>query len=182
MYSCWGFGVLFLSCVCVVVGGVVLCRCVCVCDLLVFLYVFLWRSHRNTNRVFRLVYPCICHECIRIQGSSIPSRGHLWCCSCRVVCCVVLVVCFVFDLFLFLQNRLNLNIVPYFLLHSTYSTCGIPGAGLFLLVFTPPVHTCSRGCCMLNTRNEESNILFTFSLFCEYILPWICTYPWHIRG
>jgi len=26
----WGFGVLFLSCVCVGVGGVVLCRCVCV--------------------------------------------------------------------------------------------------------------------------------------------------------
>jgi len=26
-----GFGVLFLSCVCVGVGGVVLCRCVCVC-------------------------------------------------------------------------------------------------------------------------------------------------------
>jgi len=32
-----GFGVLFLSCVCVCVGGVVLCRCVCVCDLLIFL-------------------------------------------------------------------------------------------------------------------------------------------------
>jgi len=29
--------VLFLSCVCVGVGGVVLCRCVCVCDLLIFL-------------------------------------------------------------------------------------------------------------------------------------------------
>jgi len=27
----WGFGVLFLSCVCVGVGGVVHCRCVCVC-------------------------------------------------------------------------------------------------------------------------------------------------------
>ena len=26
----WGFGVLFLLCVCVGVGGVVLCRCVCV--------------------------------------------------------------------------------------------------------------------------------------------------------
>jgi len=26
----WGFGVVFLSCVCVGVGGVVLCRCVCV--------------------------------------------------------------------------------------------------------------------------------------------------------
>jgi len=31
----WGFGVLFLPCVCVGVGGVVLCRCVC--DLLIFL-------------------------------------------------------------------------------------------------------------------------------------------------
>jgi len=28
---------LFLSCVCVCVGGVVLCRCVCVCDLLIFI-------------------------------------------------------------------------------------------------------------------------------------------------
>jgi len=27
----WGFGVLFLSCVCVGVGGVVLCQYVCVC-------------------------------------------------------------------------------------------------------------------------------------------------------
>ena len=27
----WGFGVLFLSCVCVGVGGVVLCRSLCVC-------------------------------------------------------------------------------------------------------------------------------------------------------
>ena len=32
----WGFGVLFLSCVCVGAGGVVLCRCVRVCDLLIF--------------------------------------------------------------------------------------------------------------------------------------------------
>ena len=31
-----GFGVLFLSCVCVCVGGVALWRCVCVCDLLIF--------------------------------------------------------------------------------------------------------------------------------------------------
>jgi len=32
------FGGLFLSCVCVGVGGVVLCRCVCVCDLLIVLH------------------------------------------------------------------------------------------------------------------------------------------------
>jgi len=31
----WGFGVVFLSCVCVGVGGVVLCRWVCVGDLLI---------------------------------------------------------------------------------------------------------------------------------------------------
>ena len=42
------------SCVCVVC--VVICRCVCVCDLLTC-YVLLWRIHRNTNSVFRLVYP-----------------------------------------------------------------------------------------------------------------------------
>jgi len=33
----WGFGVVFLSCACVGVGGVVLCRYVCVSDLLIFL-------------------------------------------------------------------------------------------------------------------------------------------------
>jgi len=41
----WGFGVLFLSCACVSVPGVLfslslcVCVCVCVCDLLIFLRV-----------------------------------------------------------------------------------------------------------------------------------------------
>jgi len=75
------FGVLFSLCasVCVVVGGVVLCRCVCVWPVDLFtcsrssdlsrsnlcsnptcwidIHIFLWRNHKHMNSVFRLVNP-----------------------------------------------------------------------------------------------------------------------------
>jgi len=45
-------------------------------------------------------YTCICVSLSAGGGGS--SCGRLWCCSCRVVCCVVLAVC-VCGLFLFLH-------------------------------------------------------------------------------
>ena len=48
---CLGFGVLFLSCVCVGVGGVVLCRCVCVCDLLIFYKNHITHAHPTPTRI-----------------------------------------------------------------------------------------------------------------------------------
>ena len=51
----WGFGVLFLSCVCV--GGVVLCRCVC--DLLIF-------SHLIRSQV-------------REEPLGVDARGRQYC-------------------------------------------------------------------------------------------------------
>jgi len=92
-----GFGLLFLSCVCVGVGGGVLCRCVCVRDLLIFLQAiapddarvhvcavrFLHATQGNTElpihtrpfRVYRRLHPTISCSC-------------LWFCSCRVVVCL----------------------------------------------------------------------------------------------
>jgi len=64
----WGFGVLFLSCVCVGVGGIVLCRCVCVSVTCWSFYVFLWRSHKSTRIAYSAGLSCIWHEYARIQG------------------------------------------------------------------------------------------------------------------
>ena len=53
------------------------------------IHVFLWRSHRSTNRVFRLVYPVY----------AMNTR------------------------FMYSQNRLTMNRIPYCVLRSAYSTC-----------------------------------------------------------
>jgi len=95
------------------------------------------RSHTRTNRVFRLVNPlydiekcisighCIHRWFVNSEHTSIIRFG---CCSCRVrvcrcwgCCCLSLCVC---DLLIFLQNWLNLNIIPFLIPRSAHLNAG----------------------------------------------------------
>jgi len=75
----WGFGVLFLSCVCVSVSGVLFSVGVCVCDLLIFLHEIaglvepLVPGTSGVGPLKELVEPPGQHYCPRMAAMNYPG-------------------------------------------------------------------------------------------------------------